>query len=45
MVTLPEKVLWDGSPSAAAPLGWTCAVVLLALRELEEAPAKGPAAV
>lgn len=34
---LPEKVLWDGRPSAAAPLAWTCAVVLLALDELDHA--------
>ena len=33
--SLPEKVLWDGSPSAVAPLAWTCALVLLALDELD----------
>lgn len=33
---LPEKVLWDGSPSAVAPLAWTCAVVLLTLDELDQ---------
>lgn len=43
--SLPEKVLWDGSPSAAAPLAWTCAVVLLALHELDVTPSTGPAAV
>jgi hypothetical protein len=32
---LPEKVLWDGSPSAVAPLAWTCATVILALDELD----------
>ena len=31
---LPEKVLADGSPSAVAPLAWTCALVLLTLDEL-----------
>lgn len=44
--SLPEKVLWDGSPSAVAPLAWTCALVLLALDELDDArPAVGEAAV
>lgn len=33
---LPEKVLWDGRPSAVAPLAWTCAIVLLALDELDD---------
>jgi len=33
---LPEKVLWDGRPSAVAPLAWTCAIVLLALAELDD---------
>lgn len=33
---LPEKVLWDGSPSAVAPLGWTASLVLLALDELDQ---------
>ncbi len=28
---LPEKVANDGSPASVAPLGWTCAIVLLAL--------------
>lgn len=32
---LPEKVLWDGSPSSVAPLAWTCATVVLALDELD----------
>lgn len=32
---LPEKVLWDGSPSAVAPLGWTASLVLLTLDELD----------
>lgn len=32
---LPEKVLWDGSPSAVAPLAWTAALVLLTLDELD----------
>jgi glucoamylase len=27
----PEKVANDGSPASVAPLGWTCAIVLLAL--------------
>jgi GH15 family glucan-1,4-alpha-glucosidase len=34
--SLPEKVLWDGSASAVAPLAWTCALVLLALDELDD---------
>lgn len=29
--SLPEKVAADGSPSSVAPLGWTCALVLLTL--------------
>jgi GH15 family glucan-1,4-alpha-glucosidase len=33
--SLPEKVLWDGSPSAVAPLAWTCALTLLALDALD----------
>jgi hypothetical protein len=32
--SLPEKVLFDGSPAAAAPLVWTAALVLLALAAL-----------
>lgn len=28
---LPEKVTNDGAPASVAPLGWTCAIVLLAL--------------
>jgi glucoamylase len=28
---LPEKVRDDGEPASVAPLGWTCAIVLLAL--------------
>lgn len=46
--SLPEKVLWDGSPSAVAPLAWTSALVLLALVELDEyrgAPGRGPTPV
>lgn len=27
----PEKVAGDGAPASVAPLGWTCAIVLLAL--------------
>lgn len=34
---LPEKVAWDGSPGGPAPLGWTAALVVLTLLELEEA--------
>lgn len=33
--SLPEKVLWDGEPSAVAPLAWTDALVLLTLDELD----------
>jgi len=33
--SLPEKVLWDGSPAAVAPLAWTAALVLLTLDELD----------
>ncbi|MBO1751923.1 glycoside hydrolase family 15 [Actinotalea sp. BY-33] len=32
---LPEKVLWDGSPSAVAPLAWTASTVLITLDELD----------
>lgn len=32
---IPEKVLWDGSPSAVAPLAWTGSLVLLTLDELD----------
>lgn len=32
--SLPEKVLHDGRPAAVAPLSWTAALVVLALREL-----------
>jgi glucoamylase len=39
---LPEKVLADGSPAAVAPLAWTCALVILAVHELDR-PAGGPA--
>ena len=45
---LPEKVLWDGSPSAVAPLAWTCATVILALDELDRLdrrPARGDPAL
>ena len=34
--SLPEKVLYDGRPAAVAPLGWTAALCLLALRRLDE---------
>lgn len=33
---LPEKVLWDGSPAAVAPLAWTDSLVLLTLDELDQ---------
>lgn len=33
--SLPEKVLADGTPADAAPLAWTCALVLLTLVELD----------
>ncbi|HRA50328.1 glycoside hydrolase family 15 [Actinotalea sp.] len=33
--SLPEKVLWDGSPASAAPLAWTASLVLLTLDELD----------
>ncbi|MCU1433072.1 MAG: hypothetical protein JWP95_2177 [Actinotalea sp.] len=33
---LPEKVLWDGRPSAVAPLAWTASLVLLTLDELDD---------
>ena len=39
---LPEKVLWDGSPSAVAPLAWTCALVLLTLDVLDDPVITGP---
>ncbi len=32
--SFPEKVLYDGSPAGVAPLAWTAALVLLAIREL-----------
>ncbi|MCB2177332.1 MAG: glycoside hydrolase family 15 [Actinomycetales bacterium] len=35
--SLPEKVLADGTPADAAPLAWTCALVLLTLVELDSA--------
>ncbi|MCL3862574.1 glycoside hydrolase family 15 [Actinotalea sp. K2] len=35
--SLPEKVLWDGRPSAVAPLAWTASVVLLTLDEIDRA--------
>jgi glucoamylase len=38
---LPEKVLWDGSPSAVAPLAWTASLVLLTLDELDRQAADG----
>ena len=34
--SLPEKVLYDGRPAAVAPLGWTAALCLLALRRLDQ---------
>ncbi|GAA3608847.1 hypothetical protein GCM10022199_10740 [Marihabitans asiaticum] len=34
--SLPEKVLADGSPAGPAPLAWTAASVVLALRALSE---------
>lgn len=34
----PEKILADGSPAAVAPLGWTAAVALLTIHELERRP-------
>jgi glucoamylase len=39
--SLPEKVLWDGSPSAVAPLAWTSALVILTLVELDESSGDG----
>jgi glucoamylase len=39
--SLPEKVLWDGSPSAVAPLAWTASLVLLTLDELDKEPFAG----
>lgn len=33
--SLPEKVDWQGNPAGPAPLGWTSALVVLALDELE----------
>lgn len=36
--SIPEKVQSDGSPGDVAPLGWSAAVVLLALLELDAAP-------
>lgn len=36
---IPEKVLADGSPAAVAPLSWSSALVVLALVELDTAPA------
>lgn len=39
----PEKVANDGSPASVAPLGWTCAIVLLALATRDGAvPAPPP---
>lgn len=37
--SLPEKVLYDGSPAGVAPLAWTAATVILAVAELETLPA------
>ncbi len=33
--SLPEKVDWQGHPGGPAPLGWTSALVILTLHELE----------
>ena len=33
--SFPEKVLWDGSPAAVAPLAWTAALVVIARHEQE----------
>jgi glucoamylase len=33
--SLPEKVLYDGSPAAVAPLSWTAATVVLAVAALQ----------
>ena len=40
---LPEKVLWDGSPAAVAPLAWTDSLVLLTLDELDRQAARAGA--
>lgn len=40
---LPEKVAADGSPSSVAPLGWSSALVLLALQSVSAAPVVPPA--
>lgn len=37
--SIPEKVQSDGSPGDVAPLGWSAAVVLMALSELDARPA------
>lgn len=36
--SIPEKVQSDGSPGDVAPLGWSAAVVLMALVELDQRP-------
>lgn len=33
--SLPEKVDWKGDPGGPAPLGWTSALVILTLDELD----------
>jgi GH15 family glucan-1,4-alpha-glucosidase len=38
----PEKVADDGSPASVAPLGWTCAIVLIALAARDGAVAVPP---
>jgi GH15 family glucan-1,4-alpha-glucosidase len=38
----PEKVADDGSPASVAPLGWTCAIVLIALATRDGAVAVPP---
>jgi len=40
--SIPEKVQSDGSPGAVAPLGWSAAVVLVALTELDSGPGNIP---
>jgi GH15 family glucan-1,4-alpha-glucosidase len=40
---LPEKVANDGYPASVAPLGWTCAIVLLALVARDGALGSPPA--
>lgn len=40
--SIPEKVLYDGSPAQLAPLAWSSANVLLTLDLLDELPDDGP---